>query len=96
MFIPDLDFFPIPDPGFKKAPDHESATLLGTMLAFMDPNPATKPNPDRIRNTGAMSLPTLMTTCGIFTLASLAGTRSASSLPAKQSMHRKTIDDHVR
>jgi hypothetical protein len=51
MFIPDLDFFPIPDPGVKKASDPGFATLLGTMLAFINPYPATKLNPDRIRNT---------------------------------------------
>jgi hypothetical protein len=49
MFIPDLDFFPIPDPEVKEAPDPGSATLLRTVLAFMDPDPATKLNPDRIR-----------------------------------------------
>jgi hypothetical protein len=57
MFIPDLDFFPIPDPGVKKArdPGSGSATLLRTMLAFMDPDTGTKPNPDRIWNTGTMT-----------------------------------------
>jgi hypothetical protein len=48
MFIPDLDCFPIPDPGVEEAPDPGPATLLGTMLAFMDPDPETELNPDPI------------------------------------------------
>jgi hypothetical protein len=31
MFISDLDFLPIQDPGVKKAQDPGSATLLGTI-----------------------------------------------------------------
>jgi hypothetical protein len=32
MFIPDLDFFSIPDPGVKKAADPGSATLTAVMF----------------------------------------------------------------
>ncbi len=38
MFVPDLDldFLPISDPGVKKAPDPESATLLVTMRCVLE------------------------------------------------------------
>jgi hypothetical protein len=35
MFIPDLDFLSIQDPGVKEAPDPGSATLLGTIVLLI-------------------------------------------------------------